>query len=74
MFNFTATKGGQAPERRSRVVIQFTVLDRVMLEILPLWHWPLHCQDLLPSCLTKALALGDMAFISIDALFFVMNT
>lgn len=34
----------------------------------------MHCQDFLPSCGMEFPALWDMAFVSINALFFTMNT
>jgi hypothetical protein len=45
-----------------------------MLKSLPFWQQPLHSHYFLPASVMKFPAFWDMAFVSTDALFFIMNT
>lgn len=71
-FPRVAGHQNRATELSCNHITYFWIRD--LFKSLSLWHQPLHYQYFLPPCVTKFLDFGDTIFVSIDALFFIMNT
>lgn len=72
---FAGAEGGQASKQQENCPCYHILLGERLAEKPPaLALAPMHCQDFLPSCGMEFPALWNMAFVSINALFFTMNT